>query len=84
MAEEYIIGRNTVIEALKSTRNVYKIWIAENSVKGQAQQIAQLAKEKGIIIQTVPKKKLIRWQKGTIRELSHRWLPMNMPKSTIS
>ncbi|MEK3806553.1 23S rRNA (guanosine(2251)-2'-O)-methyltransferase RlmB [Bacillus sp. FSL H8-0547] len=64
MAEEYIIGRNTVIEALKSTRNVYKIWIAENSVKGQAQQIAQLAKEKGIIIQTVPKKKIDQMAEG--------------------
>jgi 23S rRNA (guanosine2251-2'-O)-methyltransferase len=54
MSEEYIIGRNTVIEALKSTRNVYKIWMAENSVKGQAQQIMVLAKEKGISIQSVP------------------------------
>lgn len=64
MAEEYIIGRNTVIEALKSTRNVYKIWMAENSVKGQAQQIAQLAKEKGITIQTVPKKKIDQMAEG--------------------
>ena len=58
MSEEYIMGRNTVIEALKSTRNVYKIWMAENSVKGQAQQIVVLAKEKGISIQSVPKKKI--------------------------
>jgi 23S rRNA (guanosine2251-2'-O)-methyltransferase len=64
MSEEYIIGRNTVIEALKSTRNVYKIWMAENSVKGQAQQIMVLAKEKGISIQSVPKKKIDQMVEG--------------------
>jgi 23S rRNA (guanosine2251-2'-O)-methyltransferase len=64
MSEEYIIGRNTVIEALKSTRNVYKIWMAENSVKGQAQQIIVLAKEKGISIQSVPKKKIDQMVEG--------------------
>lgn len=64
MSEEYIIGRNTVIEALKSTRNVYKIFMAENSVKGQAQQITVLAKEKGVIIQTVPKKKIDQMVEG--------------------
>ncbi|PLR65802.1 MULTISPECIES: 23S rRNA (guanosine(2251)-2'-O)-methyltransferase RlmB [Bacillaceae] len=64
MSEEYIIGRNTVIEALKSTRNVYKIFMAENSVKGQAQQITVLAKEKGVTIQTVPKKKIDQMVEG--------------------
>ncbi|MDR0140411.1 23S rRNA (guanosine(2251)-2'-O)-methyltransferase RlmB [Metabacillus idriensis] len=64
MSEEYIMGRNTVIEALKSTRNVYKIWMAENSVKGQAQQIVVLAKEKGISIQSVPKKKIDQMVEG--------------------
>ncbi|MCM3598898.1 23S rRNA (guanosine(2251)-2'-O)-methyltransferase RlmB [Metabacillus idriensis] len=64
MSEEYIMGRNTVIEALKSTRNVYKIWMAENSVKGQAQQIMDLAKEKGISIQSVPKKKIDQMVEG--------------------
>jgi 23S rRNA (guanosine2251-2'-O)-methyltransferase len=64
MSEEYIMGRNTVIEALKSTRNVYKIWMAENSVKGQAQQIMELAKEKGISIQSVPKKKIDQMVEG--------------------
>lgn len=58
MSEEYIVGRNPVLEALRSTRDIHKLWIAENSKKGQAQQILSLAKEKGVSIQFVPKKKL--------------------------
>ncbi|MBD1382782.1 23S rRNA (guanosine(2251)-2'-O)-methyltransferase RlmB [Metabacillus arenae] len=58
MSEDYIAGKNSVIEALKSTREVNKIWIAENSQKGQIQQITRLAKDRGVLIQYVPKKKL--------------------------
>jgi 23S rRNA (guanosine2251-2'-O)-methyltransferase len=55
---EYIIGKNPVIEALKSQRDINKILIAEGSQRGQMQQITQLAKEGGVIVQFVPKKKL--------------------------
>jgi 23S rRNA (guanosine2251-2'-O)-methyltransferase len=58
MSEEYIIGRNPVIEALRSKRQIHKIWIAEHSTKGQAQKIITLAKDKGVSVQFVPKKKL--------------------------
>jgi 23S rRNA (guanosine2251-2'-O)-methyltransferase len=55
---EYIIGKNPVIEALKSNRDINKILIAEGSQRGQMQQITQLAKEGGVLVQLVPKKKL--------------------------
>ncbi len=55
---EYIIGKNPVIEALKSNRDINKILIAEGSQRGQMQQITQLAKEGGVLVQFVPKKKL--------------------------
>lgn len=58
MSEEYIMGRNPVLEALRSNRDIHKVWIAENSTKGQAQQIIALAKEKGVSVQFVPKRKL--------------------------
>lgn len=35
MSEEYIIGRNPVLEALRSERDINKIWIAEGSQKAR-------------------------------------------------
>lgn len=58
MTEEYIIGKNPVLEALKSGRDINKILIAEGSQRGQMQQIIQLAKEKSVVAQFVPKKKI--------------------------
>lgn len=54
---DYVIGKNAVIETLKSDRKLYKLWMAENTVKGQAQQVVELAKKQGITIQYVPRKK---------------------------
>src|SRR6184192_3504335 len=56
--QEYIIGKNPIIEALKSNRDINKILIAEGSQRGQMQQITQLAKEGNVVVQFVPKKKL--------------------------
>ncbi|HDR7794931.1 TPA: 23S rRNA (guanosine(2251)-2'-O)-methyltransferase RlmB [Bacillus luti] len=58
MSSEYIIGRNPVIEALRSGRDINKIWIAEGAAKGQVQIVLALAKENKIILQHAPKKKL--------------------------
>ncbi len=55
---DLIIGKNPVLEALKSGREMNKIWIAEGSQRGQMQPIIQLAKEMGITVQYVPKKKM--------------------------
>jgi 23S rRNA (guanosine2251-2'-O)-methyltransferase len=56
--QEFIIGKNPVIEALKSNRDINKILIAEGSQRGQMQQITSLAKEGNVLVQFVPKKKL--------------------------
>ncbi|MGE8207226.1 23S rRNA (guanosine(2251)-2'-O)-methyltransferase RlmB [Heyndrickxia sp. NPDC080065] len=58
MEQEYIAGKNPVIEALKSKRDINKIWISEGSVKGQMQQIVQLAKQSRVLVQYVPKQKI--------------------------
>jgi 23S rRNA (guanosine2251-2'-O)-methyltransferase len=52
------VGKNPVIEALKSNRDINKILIAEGSQRGQMQQVTQLAKERNVIVQFVPKKKI--------------------------
>nr|WP_295971084.1 23S rRNA (guanosine(2251)-2'-O)-methyltransferase RlmB [uncultured Bacillus sp.] len=58
MSHDYIMGKNPVIEALKSEREINKILIAEGSQRGQMQQITNLAKELNVLIQYVPRKKL--------------------------
>jgi 23S rRNA (guanosine2251-2'-O)-methyltransferase len=58
MAEEYIGGKHSVLEALKSGRTINKIWIAENAQKHLTQPIVGQAKTNGIVVQFVDKRKL--------------------------
>jgi 23S rRNA (guanosine2251-2'-O)-methyltransferase len=64
MSEEYIIGRNPVLEALRSERDVNKIWVAEGSQKGSMLPLIGLAKEKKVFVQIVPKKKIDQMVEG--------------------
>ncbi|MBA2873099.1 23S rRNA (guanosine2251-2'-O)-methyltransferase [Anoxybacillus calidus] len=61
---DFVIGKNPVVEALKSERDINKIWISENSQRGTMQQIIQLAKQKGVVVQYVPKKKIDQMVEG--------------------
>ena len=58
MDNNYIIGKIPVLEALKSNRDIHKIWIGEGSQKSSMQPIIQAAKDRNLIIQFVPRKKL--------------------------
>lgn len=64
MDHEYIIGRNPVIEALKSGRDINKIWVSEGANKGQIHTVLQLAKENGVLIQQAPNKRLDQMVEG--------------------
>lgn len=64
MSEDIIIGKNPVLEALRSHRDINKILIAEGSQRGQMQQITELAKEGNVIVQYVPKKKIDQLTEG--------------------
>ncbi|NBI08045.1 23S rRNA (guanosine(2251)-2'-O)-methyltransferase RlmB [Senegalia massiliensis] len=55
---DYIEGRNPVIEALKSGREIEKIFIEDGNKTGSINEIKKLAKSRGIIIQYVHKNKL--------------------------
>jgi 23S rRNA (guanosine2251-2'-O)-methyltransferase len=57
MESEFIGGRHSVIEALRSGRPIHKIWIAEGVQKGPLQAIFEAAKQAGIIIQQTDKRK---------------------------
>ncbi len=62
--QDYIIGKNPVIEALKSERDINKILIAEGSQSGQMQQVIGMAREANVMVQFVPKKKIDQLTEG--------------------
>lgn len=64
MSQDYIAGRNPIMETFRSGRQIHKIFIAEGSQRGQMQQIIKQANEKKVIVQFVPKKKLDQLYEG--------------------
>lgn len=56
--EDLVEGRNAVIEALKSDRTVEQILIAKGDNEGSINVVYALAKEKGIVVKEVDRKKL--------------------------
>lgn len=62
--QEWIMGKNPVIEALKSGRSVNKIFVSEQLQGAAFQKIQQLARESGAVVQKVPKAKLDKMQAG--------------------
>lgn len=58
MSEEWIVGKNPVIEALRSGRSINKIFLSDQLNFKSVQQLQQLAKENGVVTKKVPKKRL--------------------------
>lgn len=58
VANDKVEGRNPVLEALRSEREIDKILIAKGAKEGSINKIIGMAKDKGIIIQYVEKQKL--------------------------
>src|SRR5699024_1591158 len=69
MNDELIIGRNPVIEALKSGRSVNKIMVSEGINQHALRQIEQSAKSTGAVIQKVPKSRLDQLANGNHQEV---------------
>jgi 23S rRNA (guanosine2251-2'-O)-methyltransferase len=57
-SNDVIEGRNPVNEAIRSGREINKILVAKGSLEGSIKKILGLARDKGIIIQTVDRAKL--------------------------
>lgn len=55
---EMICGKNPVLEALRSGREINKIFIAEGVKKTGVNELLDLARERGVLVQFVPKKKV--------------------------
>lgn len=56
--KEMIAGKNPVLEALRSTRDINKIWVAEGVKKSSITELLDMAKERKIVVQFAPKQKL--------------------------
>ncbi|MDP4177564.1 MAG: 23S rRNA (guanosine(2251)-2'-O)-methyltransferase RlmB [Bacillota bacterium] len=56
--QDIIEGRNAVIESLKSDKTIEQILVAKGDTEGSITVVMALAKEKGIIVKEVDRKKL--------------------------
>ena len=58
LPEDMVAGRNAVMEALKGSRSVNKLMIANGSTEGSIKEMIAVAKEKGVNIQYWDRSKL--------------------------
>ncbi len=58
MNDQYIVGRNPVLEKLRTGKDVEKILVVKGEYKGSINKIIGIAKDRNIIIQQVDKNKL--------------------------
>lgn len=58
LPEDVLVGRNAVTEALKSGRGINKLLLASGDKEGSIREIMALAKDRGIIIQTVERSRI--------------------------
>ena len=56
--ENQLEGRNAILEALKSGRDIEKLFVLKGNVEGTIKRIIAQAAQKGIVIQEVSRQKL--------------------------
>jgi 23S rRNA (guanosine2251-2'-O)-methyltransferase len=68
VSEEWIAGKNSVIEALKSGHPIRKIWVAEQAKRGAVSEIMNLATKADVTVQYVPRPKIDRTAGDTVHQ----------------
>ena len=58
MREDLIIGRNAVIEALKSDRTIQCVYVSKGDLEGSIKVALGLAKDRGVVIKEADRRKL--------------------------
>jgi len=58
MDEQYIVGRNPVLEIFKSDKEVDKLYILKGELQGSIKKIIGIAKDRNIVIQEVDRNRL--------------------------
>ena len=61
---DVVVGRNAVMEALKSGRTVNRLLVAEHDTQGSIREIVNLARESGAVVETVPRSQIEAAAKG--------------------
>ena len=56
--DQWISGKNAVLEALRAGRDLNKIWVAEGLQRKAYDQLSNEARKRNVVVQTVPRKKL--------------------------
>lgn len=56
--ENLLVGRNPIREALRAGRSVEKLLVAKGDLSGSARDIIRMAKEAGVVVQTVERSRL--------------------------
>lgn len=78
--DNLIIGRNAVIELLKSGREVENVLVAKGEREGSVNRITAICREKGIVIKNVDRKKLDFMCAGA----NHQGVVANVPAHSYS
>lgn len=65
---QYVVGRNPVLEILKTEREIEKIYTLKGELQGSINKIIGIAKDRNIIIQQVDKNKLDALSEGTAHQ----------------
>lgn len=68
MKDVYVVGRNPVLELLKTDKEIDKIYVLKGDLQGSIKKIIGAAKDKNIIIQEVDKFKLDSMSDGTVHQ----------------
>lgn len=66
--EDVIVGRNAVLEALKSGRTVDLLYVSQSANGGSMGKILALAREKRIVVKTVAPQKLDAMSQGVVHQ----------------
>lgn len=66
--DQYIVGRNPVLEILKTDRQIDKLYIQKGELQGSINKIIGMAKDKNIHIQEVDKKRLDQLSEGNVHQ----------------
>ncbi|MDR7857791.1 23S rRNA (guanosine(2251)-2'-O)-methyltransferase RlmB [Tissierella sp.] len=68
MSEQYVVGRNPVLEILKTDKEVEKLYILKGELQGSINKIIGIAKDRKIIIQQVDRAKLDSMSEGNAHQ----------------
>ena len=58
LPEDILVGRNAILEALRSGRSIHRLLVAKGSKEGPLSEILALAKEQGVLLQTMERENI--------------------------